>query len=171
MDLNNKNLCIKDLSIISAQIFTEKMEEKNYSIEEIISEASKNNSSSALNSIKDAFELAKKTSTEQRLPHLLNSAMILAQQELDEISICTALLQNSLNAEIEAKIIEKNFGKETIQLLEQLKKINQIINANKNNVSPEKLAKIVLAIAKDIDRKSTRLNSSHSAKSRMPSSA
>ena len=43
--------------------------------------------------------------------------------------------------------------------------------AEEYNIPPELLAKILQRLAKRGDRKSTRLNSSHIQKSRMPSSA
>ncbi|MDO8538055.1 MAG: TGS domain-containing protein [archaeon] len=125
------------------------MEYKNYSIEQLLTEASKNNSSNALKTISEAFETAKKNQTPKQLQSQLNSAMILALQELDDTSICSALLFGAFNSGTEAKFFEKT-SKETIQLLEQCKKINEIIQANKAIIAPEKLAKIVLAIAKDI---------------------
>ncbi|MDO8538518.1 MAG: hypothetical protein Q7S21_06540, partial [archaeon] len=94
------------------------MEYKNYSIEEILAEASKNNSSGALKTISETFEIAKKTSSQKQLQSQLNSAMILALQELDDTSICSALLFNSFSLGTDSNIFEKT-SKETIQLLEQ----------------------------------------------------
>lgn len=125
------------------------MEYKNYSIKQLIEEAANHNSASSLKKISEAFELAKKTQSQEKLAQLTNSAMILALQELDEISICSALLLESFESGIDGKKIWV-FGKETTELLHQCKRISEIIKANKSIIPPEKLAKIVLATARDI---------------------
>ena len=63
--------------------------------------------------------------------------------------------------------------------MEQTKKLNMTAMSDKTNSNTiatldelfEKKDEIALEVQHQVDRKSTRLNSSHSAKSRMPSSA
>jgi len=126
------------------------MQYKNYSIENVVNEALRHNPSLSGKKFFEALELAQKHSSKDQLIHSLNSAMILAEQEVDEATILGALLYNAFPKIENSSNVEKAFGKEVVQLLSQCNKINQIIDSNKKKIPPEKLGKIVLAVAQDI---------------------
>ena len=114
------------------------------------------------------------------ITHPLHAAETIASLQLDADAIAAALLHDvQEDCQVSNAAIEKRFGREVAKLVEGVTKLGQlpwqapeVRVARDDHIQAENLRKMFLAMAQDLrDRKSTRLNSSHIQKSRMPSSA
>ena len=82
----------------------------------------------------------------------------------------TTRVKNKLFYKIERTFVNVNTGEEVLASLEYIKNNFKVINKTKK-VTYSGYTQLEQYRDWETDRKSTRLNSSHSAKSRMPSSA
>lgn len=90
-------------------------------------------------------------SGEPYLTHPLEVAMILAEMKLDTVTVAVGLLHDILEDTLASeKDIEKYFGKEVAQLVEQVTKIGLIPYTSKEDIQADYFRKMLLAMAEDI---------------------
>ena len=125
----------------------------------------------------------KRASGDPYFSHPLEVAGILTGMKLDSATIITALLHDTVEDTLAThEEIERLFGKDIAKLVDGVTKLSRIELQSDQTKQAENFRKFLLAMSEDIrvllvkladrlDRKSTRLNSSHAITSRMPSSA
>ena len=128
---------------------------------------------------RDAHQGIRRRSGEPYIMHPLAVATIVSQEiGLGSTSISAALLHDVVeDTDYTVEDIKAQFGEKIARIVDGLTKISGGIFGDKASLQAENFRKLLLTMADDVrvksclDRKSTRLNSSHIQKSRMPSSA
>ena len=96
----------------------------------------------------------KRESGEEFFMHCYEIANILADLKLDSHTITAGLLHDSLEFDIKPETIEKEFDKETLELVKSVTKLKQVNTALSQDEEHERRAenirKIILATSKDI---------------------
>ena len=134
------------------------MRYQNATIEGLINEITDYNQKSNIALIKQAYQFAKeKTDSAQDesgrplIEHLLNCAQIAAEFRADDETIAAALLHDTAyKGKATTKEIEKEFGKEIANLIEELIKIIEIEDKNADLIDANILAKVILATSTDM---------------------
>ena len=124
----------------------------------LIKKVKESNSGSEIKVIEKAYELAKEIHAGQKrlsgkdfTSHLLNTAFIVTEQKLDPQTISAALLHDALDERPELKPrIEEAMGKEIADLVEEMKRIDDIEEKNEGRIPEAILAKVIMGTAKDI---------------------
>ena len=123
-----------------------------------------------------------RASGEPYLSHPLEVATLLVNFKMDVTTVTAGLLHDVLEDTSATKDdLEREFGKEIAELVDGVTKIGKLAFSSREERQAASFRKMLVAMARDLrvlmikladrDRKSTRLNSSHIQKSRMPSSA
>jgi len=108
--------------------------------------------------IKKAFDFARnahegqfRVSGEPYYMHPYEVAMILVDLGMDDVAIASALLHDVLeDTEVTHEDMEREFGKEVVDLVEGVTKLGKIPYSSKEEQQIENLRKMFLAMAKDI---------------------
>ena len=125
-----------------------------------------------MDKIEKAYKFAEKAHGDQRrvsgIPYILHPvsvACIVAELGMDTDSVCGALLHDTVeDTGVTLEEVTKLFGADVAKLIDGVTKISKIPYSTREQQQAENIRKM-------LDRKSTRLNSSHDRQSRMPSSA
>ena len=133
-------------------------ETKEVTIEDIINLMKKNNRRSDSKLIMKAYNYAKKfhgdqlrKSGEPYIIHPLNVAYILATIELDDNTICAALLHDVVeDTSVTKEDMEKEFGKEITEMVDGVTKLSTIQYTSAKERQVEDYRKMFLAMGKDI---------------------
>ncbi len=105
----------------------------------------------AFNFAREAHEGQFRMSGEPYYIHPYEVAMILADLGMDDVTISSALLHDVLeDTEVTHEEMEKEFGKEVVDLVEGVTKLGKIPYSSKEEQQIENLRKMFLAMANDI---------------------
>jgi len=134
------------------------MKYENKSIEELIKLSGRKKEKI----IRNAFNIAQKNIDKENLIHSINTAFILAEQELDIETIIAALLHHLSKEKFQElkNQIETQTNKEAKELIEEIINESELIEKNKKLIDLKILGQIVLATSKDIRSIFVRLASS-----------
>ncbi len=124
--------------------------------DEFLDEIKKLNPKADIKLISEAYDLAKKMhanqlrkSGEPYFVHLTEVAYLVAQLKSDTQTIIAALLHDTLeDTRLRPSEIEKRFGREVLEIVEGVTKIQKIKFEKEENVA-ENIRKVILATAKD----------------------
>ncbi len=127
-------------------------------IEDLIAEIREHNPQSDPELVVQAYKYAANAhqgqmrhSGEEFIQHPLEVAMILAQLELDNITVAAGLLHDVVeDTGVTLQELERNFGTEIAQLVDGVTKLSRIEYKSKEEQQAENLRKMFLAMAKDI---------------------
>ncbi len=126
-------------------------------IQQIIAKIKEKKPDADIKTIERAYEFAKKAhqgqkrkSGEDFIVHPLSVAFTLANLNMDEASVCAALLHDTIeDSGINPDLVKKHFGKEIAYLVESVTKLKKIkYSFSKNNATD--LHKLFFVMAKDI---------------------
>ena len=134
------------------------MEKKEITIEDVIERMRKNNRKADIKLIQRAYNYAKENhgdqlrkSGEPYIIHPINVAYILAELELDEESICAALLHDVVeDTPITHEDLVKEFGDEIAQMVDGVTKLGKLLYTSVKEQQVEEYRKMFLAMGKDI---------------------
>lgn len=127
-------------------------------IEDIIEKQKQNNKKSDSKLIQKAYDFANgfhegqtRMSGEAYIIHPLEVAYILAELELDDATICSALLHDIIeDTEVTKEVLIKEFGEDIAEMVEGVTKLSQIQNFSIEEQQAENYRKMFLAMGKDI---------------------
>jgi GTP pyrophosphokinase len=127
-------------------------------IEEIVEKVASNHPQANLDLIRRAYLFSarehkgqKRASGESYLVHPLEVANILANMNLDEVSVATGLLHDVVeDTLVDLDTIRKYFGEEIAHLVDGLTKIAQISNISREEQQAENVRKMLLAMVDDV---------------------
>ncbi len=133
-------------------------EVKEVTIEDILEKMKKNNRRNDLKLIKRAYEFAKekhgtqlRKSGEPYIIHPIQVAYILAGLELDEATICAALLHDvAEDTEVTIQDIAKEFSPEIAEMVDGVTKLGNLKYTSAEEQQVENYRKMFLAMGKDI---------------------
>ena len=132
--------------------------EPSVSIEQIINQVKTYQPDAPVTLIEQAYTFARdahhgqlRVSGEEYIQHPLGVAKILAELQIDAVSICAALLHDVVeDTETSLEMIEKKFSKEIAMLVDGVTKLSRIEYKSKEEQQLENYRKMFLAMAKDI---------------------
>jgi len=105
----------------------------------------------AYNVALNAHNGQKRLSGEDYIIHPINVAQILTTLEMDDETICAALLHDVLeDTDVDYTKMEKEFGKVIADLVDGVTKLGKVQYISKEEEKAENLRKMLLAMAKDI---------------------
>lgn len=106
----------------------------------------------AYNFAAKAHEGKKRLSNEEYISHPLNVAYILADLHVDDVTIASALLHETINHgdEVFKEDIEKEFGSTIANIVDTVSKINKLELPNESQSSAIYLRKVLVGLATDV---------------------
>jgi len=126
-------------------------------IEEILERVKKYNPNANLDMIRKAYETAKKVhenekraSGEPYIIHPLAVAYYLTDFELDDKSICAALLHDVVESGYSLELIRTNFDDEIASLVDGLTKMTELREKGRETYQVESIRKMLVATTKDL---------------------
>ena len=133
-------------------------EVKEVTIDDILDKMKKNNRKSDLKLIKRAYDFAKekhgdqlRKSGEPYIIHPVQVAYILAGLELDDATICAALLHDvAEDTDVTIKDLEKEFSTEIAEMVDGVTKLGNLKYTSAEEQQVENYRKMFLAMGKDI---------------------
>lgn len=133
-------------------------EVKDVTIEDVLDKMKKNNKKSDLKLIRRAYDFAKekhgnqlRKSGEPYIIHPVQVAYILAGLELDDATICAALLHDvAEDTEVTIKDIAKEFSSEIAEMVDGVTKLGNLKYTSAEEQQVENYRKMFLAMGKDI---------------------
>mgnify|MGYP002578408937 FL=1 len=133
-------------------------EVKDVTIDDILDKMKKNNRKSDLKLIKRAYDFAKekhgdqlRKSGEPYIIHPVQVAYILAGLELDDATICAALLHDvAEDTDVTIKDLEKEFSTEIAEMVDGVTKLGNLKYTSAEEQQVENYRKMFLAMGKDI---------------------
>ena len=133
-------------------------EKKQITIEDVIKKQKKSNPKSNSKLIEKAYNFAKdhhkdqtRLSGELYIIHPLEVAYILSDLELDDETICSALLHDIIeDTEVTIDDLKKEFGEEIVEIVDGVTKLNKIQYFTIKEQQVEDYRKMFLAMGKDI---------------------
>ena len=131
---------------------------KDITLKEFLKEVKEYNPKADLKLIEKAFNLSKKLHESQKRDsgepyhtHPVEVCRILMQLNVDSATLCAALLHDVLeNTKIKPEIVEKEFGKEVLSLVQSLTNIDKFKFESREEYTNENIRKVLLASSKDI---------------------
>ncbi len=131
---------------------------KEATIEDVLEKMKKNNRKSDLKLIRRAYEFAKaqhgdqlRKSGEPYIIHPVQVAYILANLELDDATICAALLHDvAEDTDITVEDIAREFSEEIAEMVDGVTKLGNLQYTSKEEQQVENYRKMFLAMGKDI---------------------
>lgn len=134
------------------------MNREQITIDTLIDNIKKYNPDTNEQLIRKAYEVAskahegqKRLSGEDYIIHPLNVAQILTTLEIDDESICAALLHDVIeDTSLTYEDVEKEFGTSIADLVDGVTKLGKVQYVTKEEETAENLRKMLLAMAKDI---------------------
>ena len=133
-------------------------EVKEVSIDDVLDKMKKNNRKNDLKLIRRAYEYAKdkhgeqlRKSGEPYIIHPVQVAYILAELELDEATICAALLHDvAEDTDVTIADIEREFSPEIAEMVDGVTKLGNLKYTSAEEQQVENYRKMFLAMGKDI---------------------
>ncbi len=127
-------------------------------IQDVLKKVREYNQNADFKLIEKAYEVAaeahkndKRASGEPYIEHPLNVAYILAEFQMDDESICAALLHDVIeDANYDVNYIKKAFGADVALLVDGVTKITELKAKSREEYQAESLRKMLFATAKDI---------------------
>lgn len=127
------------------------------SINDLLERIKKYNPNANTDLIRKAYDVAerihkseKRASGEPYIVHPLIVAFYLTDFEMDDASICAALLHDSIESGYKLDLLKQNFGEEIASLVDGLTKLTELKAKGRETYQLESIRKMILASANDI---------------------